>query len=312
MGSIQSVQDLPAHGGLCSFNMDHGYIEAVCRGYRKGFLTDAEYRHLRNATSLSDVRLNLQETDYGNFLLNEPVLDASLIRKRATEKWVSEFKYMRSQAVEPLATFLDYICYQYMIDNVFKILNLFKNSDVGADVNQVIETCHPLGMFDDAIMKSIASFEPTKDGTEMLVWTVLIGTPVGKYFEDYLLSLKNKQKLQGSDEVKALMSEQHDFMLRNGVTKLYLEDFYAFTQRLGGETAEIMGHILKVRADQIVISIVDNSFIEGFEKLSSTKLGRTERQSLLPTCGYPFPEAFESLGEVQKPRGSEGECAETL
>jgi V-type H+-transporting ATPase subunit d len=131
------------------------------------------------------------------------------------------------------------------------------------------------------------------------VWTVLVGTPVGKYFEEYLLTLKDKQKLQGSEEVTSLLSEQRDYMLQNGVIKLYLEDFYAFTQRLGGETAEIMGHLLSVRADQICLHIVDASFIQDFSNLSKTHMGRTERQSLLPTCGYLFPEAFMKLRDCR-------------
>eukprot|EP00501_MAST-03F_sp_TOSAG23-6_P002395 GSMAST32.ASY1.ANO1.2503.1 assembled CDS len=224
--------------------MNDGFLEAICRGYRKGFLTDAEYHHLRSASTLSDVRV---QTDYGNFLMNEQTLDPSIIQRNATEKWCEEFKYIRSQAVEPMATFMDYICYQYMFYFFFNFEFIFRTKFL--EISAIMESCHPLGMFDESTMKAIASFEPTKKGTEqlifrnifftILVWTVLIGTSVGKYFEEYLLSLKDKQKLQGSDEVTSLLSEQRDYMLQNGVMKLYLEDFYTFTQNLGGETAEI-------------------------------------------------------------------------
>jgi V-type H+-transporting ATPase subunit d len=58
----------------------------------------------------ADLKLHLQSTDYGQFLANEPSpLAVSVIDDRLREKLVIEFQHMRNQAVEPLATFLDYI-----------------------------------------------------------------------------------------------------------------------------------------------------------------------------------------------------------
>ena len=58
------------------------------------------------------MKLHLQSTDYGQFLANEPSpLAVSVIDDRLREKLVIEFQHMRNQAVEPLATFLDYITY---------------------------------------------------------------------------------------------------------------------------------------------------------------------------------------------------------
>ena len=85
-------------------------------------MTDAEYFQLRGANSLSDVRLNLQDTDYAGFLDDEVELTTSAFQEKATLKFATEFKYMRSQANEPLATFLDYITYEYMINNIILIL----------------------------------------------------------------------------------------------------------------------------------------------------------------------------------------------
>ena len=57
-----------------------------------------------------DLKLHLQCTDYGAFLANEPSpLAVSVIDDRLREKLVIEFQHMRNVAVEPLATFLDYI-----------------------------------------------------------------------------------------------------------------------------------------------------------------------------------------------------------
>lgn len=58
------------------------------------------------------MRLTLQESDYGNFLSNEPRLDPKVIGARATQKWVREFKYFRATATGDLARFLDFIAYE--------------------------------------------------------------------------------------------------------------------------------------------------------------------------------------------------------
>jgi vacuolar-type H+-ATPase subunit C/Vma6 len=55
------------------------------------------------------------------FFFQSP-LSVSTIEEKLKEKMVAEFKHMRNQAVEPLATFLDFITYSYMIDNVIFLL----------------------------------------------------------------------------------------------------------------------------------------------------------------------------------------------
>ena len=60
----------------------------------------------------TDLKLHLQTTDYGNFLANEAgPLTVAIIDERLREKLVVEFEHIRNQAVEPLATFLDFITY---------------------------------------------------------------------------------------------------------------------------------------------------------------------------------------------------------
>ena len=59
---------------------------------------------------ISDLKLHLQSTDYGNFLSNEAgPLTVSVIDEKLREKLVIEFDHIRNQAVEPLATFLDFM-----------------------------------------------------------------------------------------------------------------------------------------------------------------------------------------------------------
>jgi hypothetical protein len=58
----------------------------------------------------ADLRTQLSATDYGNFLANEPSpLSTTTISDKATQILVDQFNFIRSNAVEPLRQFLDYI-----------------------------------------------------------------------------------------------------------------------------------------------------------------------------------------------------------
>lgn len=57
-----------------------------------------------------DLKLHLQSTDYGSFLANEASpLTVSVIDDKLKEKMVVEFRHMRNQSYEPLASFMDFI-----------------------------------------------------------------------------------------------------------------------------------------------------------------------------------------------------------
>ena len=63
-----------------------------------------------HSVSCTDLRTQLSSTDYGNFLANEPLpISTSTISDKATQLLVDQFNYLRANAVEPLAKFLDYI-----------------------------------------------------------------------------------------------------------------------------------------------------------------------------------------------------------
>lgn len=41
-----------ALGGITTFNMLHGFAEAIVRGFRTGFLNDSDYHHLTQCETL--------------------------------------------------------------------------------------------------------------------------------------------------------------------------------------------------------------------------------------------------------------------
>ena len=60
--------------------------------------------------SATDLKLQLQATDYGNFLQNEASpIPVTLIDEKLKTQLVVEFRHMRAHAVPPLSTFLDFI-----------------------------------------------------------------------------------------------------------------------------------------------------------------------------------------------------------
>ena len=178
-----------------------------------------------------------------------------------------------------------------------------------------MEECNPLGMLPDHIMKSIAAFENSPQGFRDLFQIVLVEIPVGKYFcrflneqtENHLLNVKMKNYVdpQGAKVVKSILEETSLAMMEQCVKNYWLEDFYYWTQELGGYTSEMMGEILKTKADTMAINLILNSFNTVYNDVcpeegsdGQVKL-RGVRQSLLPSIGFLYPEGIEPLNNCE-------------
>jgi len=275
-------------GDLCTFNVQHGFAEALLRGMRSSFLSDPDYHHLTQCETLDDVRLNLTETDYAEVLADSNTLTPNFLQKKAVEKLVTEFKYLRTQTVEPLSTFLDFITYEYMIENVMLLL---KGALSGRDINELLEQCHPLGMFKESTMRSIPTFENTSKGYSDLYQTVLVDTPVGPYFAKFL---QESAQHRGTD-ARHVLEEVEIEIIKSSLIKYWIEDFYMFVMSLGGETAEIMGELLRVRADTNAINITLNSF---GTPLNEPAMRTSDRKRLYPAVGNMYPAGTALLADV--------------
>jgi len=238
------------------------------RGFRAGILTQSDYANLIQCDQLDDMKLHLSQTDYGDFLANEPSpLHTTTVAAKCLEKLVDEFNHVRIQAVQPLATFLDYISYGYMIDNVVLLITGTLHE---RDISELVERCHPLGFF-----KSMATLSVSHNIAE-LYNNVLIDTPLAPYIQGCL-----------SEED---LDEMNIEIIRNTLYKAYLEDFYRFCQQLGGETGIVMEEILKFEADRRSINITINSF--------GTELSKDDREKLYPAFGWLYPEGTARLAKT--------------
>lgn len=252
-----------------SFNIDHGYLEGLCRGFRSGILRQSDYLNLVQCETLEDIKLHLQSTDYGNFLANEASpLTVQVIDDKLREKMVIEFQHLRNHSLTPLSTFLDYITYGYMIDNVVLLVTGTIHQRA---ISELIPKCHPLGSFEEMELVNIAN-SPAD-----LHHAVLVDTPLANYFMDGI----SEQDL----------NEMNIEILRNTLYKSYLEDFHQFCKELGGATEEVMCEILGFEADRRAFMITINSF--------GTELSKEDRFKLLPTCGRLYPDGLVALARAE-------------
>ncbi|KAG8908408.1 H(+)-transporting V0 sector ATPase subunit d [Tulasnella sp. 403] len=267
------------------FNVSTGFLEGVVRGYKGGILTQSQYANLTQCDTLEDFRMQLSSTDYGNFLANEPLpISTSTIAERATQILVDQFNYLRSNAVEPLNKFLEYMTYAYMIDNVILLITGTLHE---RDTHELLERCHPLGVFDtmpalcvatnvEELYQSVLVETPLGEVDTYGISTVLIAWDVAPYFRDCLSA-------QDLDDLNIEI-------IRNTLYKAYLEDFYNFCTTLGDPTAEIMHRILSFEADRRTINITINSF--------ETELSKEQRAKLFPTVGRLFPAGNNALARA--------------
>ncbi|KZP33540.1 ATPase, V0 complex, subunit D [Athelia psychrophila] len=250
------------------FNIDSGFLEGIVRGYKAGILTQAQYASLGQCETLEDFRTQLSSTDYGNFLANEPSpLSTSTIADKATKILVDQFNYLRSNSVQPLSKFFEYITYAYMIDNVILLITGTLHE---RDTHELLQRCHPLGVFDTMPALCVAT------NVEELYQSVLVETALAPYFRDCL---------SASD-----LDDLNIEIVRNTVYKAYLEDFSQFCASIGGPTADVMQRILFFEADRRTLNITINSF--------GTELSKEQRAKLFPAMGRLFPEGNNQLAKA--------------
>jgi len=289
--AIGFVEISKTSGDLVTFNMKNGYLEAVVRGFRSGFLTETEYRQLTQCETLDDFKLCFQETDFMDVLSSTDIqakLTSQVVIDKVWNKFVEEFEYIRNQATGSLLTFLHYIQYEYMIKNVSFLISGLINQN---DPLELYPQCDHMGRFPH--MRSVLTFENVDDGLKNLYRSVLIDTPIGKYFSNFF----EKQGVlndANNDSFRRIFNEQDIDLITNTILRYWLEDFYAFCKNLEGETAEMMCELLEFEADKRAISIMINSFNTQLNDLSKQR----ERQQLFCSFGTLYPEAIEKFQSV--------------
>ncbi|KAJ5541162.1 hypothetical protein N7494_006238 [Penicillium frequentans] len=257
------------------FNVNSGYVEGICRGYRNSLLSGQNYSNLTQCETIDDVKLQLGPA-YGDFLASlPPNPSTSALAGRMTDKLVSEFRYLIAQSTGATAKFLQYLTYGYMIDNIALLITGTLHE---RDTRELLERCHPLGWFETLPVLCVAT------NIEELYNSVLIETPLAPFF---------KGSLSHQD-----LDELNIEIVRNTLYKNYLEDFYKFVNTdsdFSGPTQEVMSEILQFEADRRSINITLNSF--------GTELSKQERRKLYPEFGKLYPEGSLMLSRADDVEG---------
>lgn len=176
-----------------------------------------------------------------------------------------------------------------MIDNIILLITGTLHE---RDTHELLERCHPLGVFDSMPALCVAT------NVEELYHTVIVETPLGPSFilvshrplTHFVLVFPApyfRDCLSATD-----LDDLNIEIIRNTVYKAYLEDFYHFCTTLGSPTSDVMHKILSFEADRRTINITINSF--------NTELSKEQRARLFPTIGRLWPAGNNALARADE------------
>jgi len=251
------------------YNMRFGFLDAQVRGYFTEFLTEADYMQLKQSETLDDFRLHLGNAGFQDFLQNDGgPASPTVIFERCQERMVNLFNFIEAQGQDELKIFFRWIRIPYMIDNIVLLISGVVRH---RDISDLLERCHPLGMFEGISALSVATT------AEELYQNVLIDTPVGPLFQKCL--------------TRSALNEQNAEIIRLLLYREYFDGFYAFCKSLGSGTGEMMCGVLEFEADRRAIVITLNSL--------KTSLIVDDRETLYPRIGQLWPHGSHQLARAQ-------------
>ncbi len=295
-------------GGHLSFNAENGYLEALVRGFRSGFLTKIQYRQMQQCLSMGELRLVLMETDYGNYLSGVPVPspDSSgkelakygkILMRVCVDKFLSSWDHIRLQAVGELQSFLDMISYSSMLKNFTTLITgVINHADPEKLLGNISNIDSGLGYYPS--LKRLVAFDSDAvadryDLLEEIYDVLLVETPISCYFERFFFdSLQIEEHEDAGREVSHTFKEVELDIIKDTLQRYWLEDFCVYCKKLGGETWSVMKELLDFEADRRSIEIVANSFGTPLGEQSARD---TERKNLLPRLGKLYPTGHDLL-----------------
>lgn len=131
-----------------------------------------------------------------------------------------------------------------MIDNVVNMIEGLKNK---IDIEVLLSNIDPLGWFPE--IKNIKVLEG--DDYANLYRDVLIDTPIGVYFMKFLdESIENMHENRTMNDIQNLFKEMKPEYIRTSLKKMWLEDFYRYSEEnLPPTSKEGLVSLLKFEAD---------------------------------------------------------------
>lgn len=283
---------------MATFGIDDGYVEAICRSLRKGFLREETYLQLKACSSLQEFRLVLEDTDYAPYIVNEGnPIEIVALKNRCKEKLMTEIQHMIGQSTQPLTGFLERMLHGYQIESVVGMIEGIKNEQ---SIEVIKKGIDPLGDF--AELKNIRIVEGNDYAT--LYQQVLIDLPIGDYFRKFMDNmLSNVDNLKdGKKKDAAFISEtMKDFKaekIKNMLRKIWLAEFhkYCMDNLPGDSSRSIMDDLLKFESDCMTIQIIYNS--TDIRGLFDARGREVERRNYINSLGYLYPDKDQELNQA--------------
>ena len=282
---------------MCSFGIDDGYVEAICRSLRKGFIRDETYLQLKQCSNLQEFKLVLESTDYQSYIVNEAnPIEIVVLKKRCKEKLMIEIQHMLGQSTQPLTGFLERMLHGYQIENVVGMIEGLKNEQ---PLDLLLKGLDPLGYFPE--LKNIKTVEG--DDYATLYQQVLIDLPIGDYFRKFLdACVSNIDNLGGVRKdarfISDLMKDYKAEKIKNMLKKIWLADFHKYCmENLPGDVSkQIMDDLLKFESDCMTLQIIYNS--TDIRGLSDARGREVERRNYINSLGYLYPDRDQELNQA--------------
>merc|ERR1719326_2337136 len=119
-----------------------------------------------------------------------------------------------------------------MIDNIVALIQGTINNK---PPQELLLKTDPIGDFPE--MRTIPSMDVSA-GYDDIYKTILIDTPVGPYFEEFLKAVGSNEEAKSMTEVGTILTDTDLEIMKQSLKKAWLEDFYRFTMKIGGTTGE--------------------------------------------------------------------------
>ena len=239
-----------------TYNIKYGFLDGLCRAMFNHFLTDNDYHQLSQAETLDDLHVFLCNTGFGKYMSGDSKITPQSIYEGCLKRFVDMFEEMELQALDELKEFFVWLRVPYMIDNVLNVISSTHNEQ---DIDEVIERCHPLGMFD-----GIKSLKIASTSRDIYDW-ILRDTPLAPLFS----------KCVSTQE----LDDQGIEVIRLKLYAEYFSQFYDFCKRIGYGTEEFMSRMLEFQADCRAIIISKNSLGQG-------QVAIDDKESYYPKIGH--------------------------
>lgn len=219
---------------LALFNISHGFLDGIVRGYRNSLITPDAYATLMRSQSLSDLRDQLVRLR--PLLASLPDAPSpSTLYSALLGDFKIQFDYLVINSSGPLTQLLNFVTQEWQIDNLLMMITGLSHGYPG---EELLTLLNPLGLF-EGLEAMTALSEPL----ELLETATM--SPIGHYFTGIL----------GGDNVNQVLDEQNLHVIRSLLHKEHLKAFHRWIMEQCSNEQALL-HLVRLEADRRNLNLV--------------------------------------------------------